>query len=95
MIKAGNGGNGAIAYFTDKRVRRGAPYGGDGGKGGNIEIMAHGSMHDLSHLRLRHIDGVDGQRGGNNGRMGKNGGRTLIRVPSGTLVYEMHLMEDR
>lgn len=35
-IKAGKGGNGAIAFYTDKRVRRGAPDGGDGGTGGNI-----------------------------------------------------------
>ena len=46
-------------------------------------------MHDLSHLRLKTIEGVDGQRGGNNGRIGKNGGKTLLRVPSGTLVYQL------
>ena len=95
VVNAGDGGNGSIAFFTDKRVRRGAPYGGCGGKGGNIEVQAHHSMHDLSHLRIKTIDGVDGQNGGGSGRMGKNGGKTLIRVPSGTLIYEMTLLEDK
>ena len=63
-IKGGKGGNGVISYFADKRVRRGAPDGGDGGRGGHIEVQAHKSMHDLSHLRLKHIEGVDGQNGG-------------------------------
>lgn len=63
-IKGGKGGNGVISFFTDKRVRRGAPYGGDGGSGGHVIIQAHSSMHDLSHLRLKTIEGVDGQNGG-------------------------------
>lgn len=54
-VKAGHGGFGSISYFTDKKVRRGFPYGGDGGNGGNIEVQAHSSMHDLSHLRLKTI----------------------------------------
>lgn len=54
-IKAGKGGNGVMTYYTDKNIRRGAPDGGDGGKGGSIIVQAHKSMHDLSHLRLKTI----------------------------------------
>jgi GTPase involved in cell partitioning and DNA repair len=46
-------------------------------------------MHDLSHLRMRTVEGVDGQSGGSTGRQGKNGGKTLLRVPCGTLVFEL------
>ncbi len=63
-MRAGKGGNGVLSYYTDKRVRKGAPDGGDGGSGGDIVIQAHKSMHDLSHLRLKTIEGVDGQHGG-------------------------------
>ena len=44
-------------------------------------------MHDLSHLRLKKIDGNDGQNGGPSGKNGKEGGKTMIRVPCGTLVF--------
>lgn len=90
-IKAGNGGNGVLVFYTDKKIRVGAPDGGDGGNGGNIVIKAHKAMHDLSHLRLKTIEGVDGQNGGASGKMGKNGGKTLLRVPSGTLIYEIKI----
>lgn len=63
-IKAGDGGNGILTYYTDKRIRVGAPDGGDGGEGGSIVVQAHKSMHDLSHLRLKTIDGNNGQKGG-------------------------------
>ena len=91
LVKGGKGGNGVRSYFTSKQVRSGAPDGGDGGKGGSIAIQAHKSLHDLSHLRLKTIEGVDGKNGGPTGMQGKNGGVTLLRVPVGTLVYEVHL----
>ena len=50
-----------MTFYTDKRIRVGAPDGGDGGKGGDILIQAHKAMHDLSHLRLKTISGNDGK----------------------------------
>ena len=66
IVEAGKGGNGSIAYFTDKRIRRGAPDGGCGGKGGDVIVEAHKSLHDLSHLRRRTIHGINGANGGIN-----------------------------
>lgn len=88
-VNAGKGGNGSNSYFTSKTVRRGAPDGGCGGRGGDIIIEAHTSLHDLSHLRRRIISGNNGGDGGPNGKDGKNGGKTILRVPCGTLVFEI------
>ena len=86
---AGNGGNGCYSFFADKRIRKGAPDGGCGGKGGDIVLEAHKSLYDLSHLRRRRIQGIEGRIGGPHGKDGKNGGKTIIRVPCGTSVYEI------
>ena len=58
-------------------------------------MQAHKSLHDLSHLRLKNIKGIDGKNGGAAGKQGKNGGVTLLRVPVGTLIYEVKLEEER
>jgi GTP-binding protein len=83
-----------MTFFTDKRVRRGAPDGGCGGTGGDIVLEAHRSLHDLSHLRRRTIYGNDGASGSGRGKDGKNGGKTVIRVPCGTLLYEISCEEE-
>jgi len=44
-----------MTYYSDKKVRYGAPDGGDGGSGGDIYVKAFRSLHDLSHLRLKTI----------------------------------------
>lgn len=88
-IVAGNGGNGCFSFYADKRVRKGQPDGGCGGKGGDIIVEAHKSVYDLSHFRRRTIEGNDGGTGGPRGKDGKNGGKTIIRVPCGTLLYEI------
>lgn len=64
MLHAGKGGNGSIAYFTDKTIRKGKPDGGDGGAGGDIIIESHEGLHDLSHLRRKDVHGNSGANGG-------------------------------
>lgn len=91
---AGTGGNGCISYYTDKTVRKGHPDGGHGGKGGDIIFEAHRSVYDLSHFRRRTVEGNDGGTGGPRGKDGKNGGKTMLRVPCGTSIYEIEINED-
>lgn len=62
-VKAGNGGSGTVSYFTDKRIRKGKPDGGNGGNGGDIVLEAHDSIFDLSHLRKKSIHGNNGNSG--------------------------------
>lgn len=93
-LKAGSGGNGCFSFYADKRVRRGQPDGGCGGRGGDIIVEAHRSVYDLSHLRRKTIEGNHGGTGGPRGKDGKNGGKTIIRVPRGTLLYEIEEHED-
>lgn len=86
-LAAGTGGNGCYSFYADKQVRKGQPDGGCGGKGGDIIVEAHRSVYDLSSFRRRTIQGNDGGTGGPRGKDGKNGGKTVLRVPCGTLIY--------
>ena len=52
-IKAGNGGNGAVAFHREKYVAAGGPDGGDGGRGGNIVFQADDSLATLSDFRYK------------------------------------------
>lgn len=65
---AGDGGYGCYSFYTDKKIRKGAPDGGCGGIGGDIILESHKSLFDLSHLRRRRIVGNDGHPGGPRGK---------------------------
>ena len=100
-IKAGNGGNGAVAFHREKYVAAGGPDGGDGGKGGDIVFVVDDNMSTLMDFRYKRKyvagTGADGQ-----GKRcsGKDGDSLYIRVPRGTLVRDtetgsiMHDMSD-
>ena len=55
FVKAGNGGNGAVAFHREKYVAAGGPDGGDGGKGGNIVLRVNDNLSTLMDLSLIHI----------------------------------------
>ena len=86
-VRAGNGGNGAVAFHREKYVAAGGPDGGDGGKGGSIILQVDDNLSTLMDFRYKRKyiaeNGVDGQGGR---KSGKDGADLLIRVPRGTLV---------
>jgi len=88
-VKAGDGGNGAVAFHREKYVSHGGPDGGDGGRGGNIVFRVDEGTNTLLAFRYRHkfIAG-----NGGNGKGGKLHGATapdlIITVPPGTLIRD-------
>ncbi len=97
-LKAGNGGNGCVAFRREKYVPRGGPSGGDGGHGGDIYMESTEQLNTLLHLRYKSL--YKASRGGHglgSNCHGRNGKDLIIKVPVGTLVYEAenkHLVHD-
>ena len=88
-IKAGNGGNGAIAFHREKYVAAGGPDGGDGGKGGNVIFRVDEGMSTLMDFRYkRKYSAQNGGDGGGKHCNGKNGEDIIISVPQGTIVRD-------
>lgn len=87
-VKAGEGGNGIVAYRREKFIPRGGPSGGNGGRGGNVIIEADFQINTLVDLRYkRNYRAERGGDGGSNDMHGKNGDDLTLKVPIGTLVY--------
>lgn len=86
-IKAGDGGNGLVAFRHEKFMPLGGPSGGNGGRGGNVIIEATLSLNTLVDFRYsKHYKAHRGGDGGPNDKHGKNGEDLALRVPVGTLV---------
>jgi GTPase len=88
-IKAGNGGNGCMAFRREKFVPRGGPSGGDGGRGGDV-IMESSERHNtLVHFRFNPEYKADrGRHGEGSNCTGSDGGDIVLKVPVGTIVYD-------
>lgn len=88
-IEGGHGGNGVTAFRREKFVPRGGPSGGDGGRGGDVWVVADSSLNTLLHLRYNplHIAGR-GMHGEGSNRSGKEGADVIVRVPVGTQVFD-------
>ena len=88
-VKAGNGGNGAVAFHREKFVAAGGPDGGDGGRGGNIVLRVNDHMSTLMDFRYKRkysaSPGMDGQGGR---RSGKRGDDLVIQIPRGTVIRD-------
>ena len=88
-VKAGNGGNGAVSFHREKYVAAGGPDGGDGGKGGSIIFETDSSVSTLAPFRYkRKYVAPNGSDGGAGRCFGKDGEDLVIKVPSGTLIYD-------
>ena len=88
-VKAGDGGNGCVAFRREKYVPRGGPSGGDGGKGGDI-IMESSERHNtLVHFRFNPEHKAErGRHGEGANKTGRDGANVVLKVPVGTIVYD-------
>ena len=88
-LKAGDGGNGAVAWRREKYEPTGGPAGGDGGNGGSIIIKATRNLSTLDEFRYKSkYKAQNGQPGGKNKKFGKKGDDLVIKVPVGTILRE-------
>ena len=88
-VKAGNGGNGAVAFHREKYIAAGGPDGGDGGRGGDIVLVADPNMSTLMDFRYKrkYVAG-NGADGTGKRCSGRDGDSLTIRVPLGTVVRD-------
>src|SRR5690349_4344107 len=88
-VQGGDGGNGVTAFRREKFVPRGGPSGGDGGRGGDVVVLADASLNTLLHLRYnpQHV-AARGSHGEGSNRSGHNGDDLIVRVPVGTQIFD-------
>ena len=88
-LKAGDGGNGAVAFHREKYVSHGGPDGGDGGRGGNIIFRVDTGLNTLLPFRYKKkFIAQNGENGKGNKFHGKNGEDITMLVPPGTLIKD-------
>lgn len=94
FVRAGNGGNGAVAFHREKFVAAGGPDGGDGGHGGNIVLRVDDNLSTLMDFRYKRKytaqNGADGQGARCRGKRGED---LVIRIPRGTVVRDSETNE--
>jgi len=89
FVKAGDGGNGCLAFRREKFIARGGPSGGDGGKGGDV-IMESSERHNtLVHFRFNpEYKAQRGRHGEGSNKTGREGEDVMLKVPVGTIVFD-------
>jgi GTPase len=89
LVKAGDGGNGCLAFRREKYVPRGGPSGGDGGRGGDVSLVANEHQNTLLHLRYNPEHKAErGRHGEGSNKTGADGRSIEVSVPVGTGVYD-------
>ncbi len=89
FVKAGDGGNGCVAFRREKYVPRGGPSGGDGGNGGSVCLEANPNDNTLLRYRYnREFKAERGRHGEGSNRTGHSGADLILQVPVGTLVLD-------
>ena len=96
-VISGSGGPGAVSFYRTRKIPRGGPDGGDGGKGGDIVFSSKNSFKNFSHLRRSARFSADpGGSGQNQLQSGREGRNVIIPVPLGTLLRDenLNILED-
>jgi GTPase len=89
LVKAGDGGNGAVAFRREKYIDKGGPSGGDGGNGGSVVFEADPQLTTLLDFRFQqHHRARSGQHGMGSDMNGRAGDDLVLRAPLGTLVID-------
>jgi GTP-binding protein len=87
--RSGNGGNGCVAFRREKFIEYGGPWGGDGGRGGDVWVEAVDNLNTLIDYRYQqHVAAKNGQHGMGKEMTGAHGDDAVMKVPPGTQVYE-------
>ncbi|HEV2202123.1 MAG TPA: GTPase ObgE [Bryobacteraceae bacterium] len=88
-VKAGDGGNGCLAFRREKFVPRGGPSGGDGGRGGDVTLVASQHYNTLLHFRFNPEHKAQrGRHGEGSNRTGHEGKSVEVPTPVGTVIYD-------
>ena len=89
VVKAGDGGNGAVSFRHEKYVDKGGPDGGDGGDGGSVIFEASRNQNTLASFRFqRRLEAVAGEPGSHRRKHGKNGKQLVVKIPVGTVITD-------
>ncbi len=93
-VKAGDGGDGVVAFHREKFIPYGGPDGGDGGHGGDVIIKANDNEDSLRRYRQNRLHRAEnGRAGSGNKKHGKDGEHLSLAVPAGTLVSTLEVDE--
>jgi GTP-binding protein len=88
-VKAGDGGNGCVAFRREKFVPRGGPSGGDGGRGGDVYMESSERHNTLVHFRFNpEYKAERGRHGEGSNKSGREGDDIVLKVPVGTILYD-------
>jgi len=89
FVKGGDGGDGAVAFLREKFQPKGGPAGGDGGKGGDVILVATSKKTTLVDFKYKkHLTAQNGEKGKGKNQKGKDGEDLIIFVPVGTVIKD-------